>query len=62
MTIGVVHRSKAVAETRLDLILFCTHPYERSAWLRQDVVTQARATYRVPVRHIVSHTSEALAV
>ena len=37
-----------------DLIVISTHPEERSAWLRQDIVEQARRKYGTPVRHIIS--------
>jgi GABA permease len=45
---------QAVREFRPDLIVISTHPEERSAWLRQDIVEQARRKYSVPVRHVVS--------
>jgi GABA permease len=37
-----------------DLIVISTHPEERSRWLRQDIVEQARRKYGLPIRHIVS--------
>jgi len=45
---------QAVAELHPDLIVISTHPQERSVWLRQDIVEQARRRYSVPVRHVVS--------
>ena len=45
---------RAVAEFRPDLIVISTHPEARSAWLRQDIVEQAKRKYPVPVRHVVS--------
>ena len=44
----------AVQSFAPDLIVISTHPEERSAWLRQDIVEQARRKYTVPVRHIIS--------
>ena len=44
----------AVKSFAPDLIVISTHPEERSAWLRQDFVEQARRKYTVPVRHIIS--------
>jgi GABA permease len=48
---------QAVAEYRPDLIVISTHPEERSAWMRQDIIEQARRRYSVPVRHVVSRAS-----
>ena len=45
---------QAVAEFRPDLIVISTHPLERSAWLRQDIIEQARRRYSVPVLHVLS--------
>jgi len=45
---------EAVAEFHPDVIVISTHPEERSAWLRQDIVEQARRRFSVPVRHVVS--------
>ena len=45
---------RAVADFHPDLIVISTHPEERSAWLRQDIVERARRTYQVPVRHVIS--------
>ena len=44
----------AVKSFQPDLIVISTHPEERSAWLRQDIVEQARRKYATPVRHIIS--------
>ena len=44
----------AVKSFQPDLIVISTHPEERSAWLRQDIVEQARRKYGTPVRHIIS--------
>jgi GABA permease len=45
----------AVQTFKPDLIVISTHPEERSAWLRQDIVERAKSKYRILVRHIVSH-------
>jgi GABA permease len=45
----------AVKKFRPDLIVISTHPEERSAWLRQDIVERAKNKYNIIVRHIVSH-------
>jgi len=45
----------AVQMFKPDLIVISTHPEERSAWLRQDIVERARSKYNILVRHIVSH-------
>jgi len=45
---------QAVADFHPDIIVISTHPEERSVWLRQDIVGQARRRYHVPVRHVVS--------
>ena len=45
----------AVKKFKPDLIVISTHPEERSAWLRQDIVERAKSKYNVMVRHIVSH-------
>ena len=34
-------------------LVICTHPEDRSAWLRYDVVDRARETYDIPVTHVV---------
>jgi GABA permease len=46
--------NEAVSDFHPDVIVISTHPEERSAWLRQDIVEQARRKYPIPVRHIVS--------
>lgn len=51
---------RAVAEFRPDLIVISTHPEARSAWLRQDIVEQAKRKYPVPVRHVVSVVPEVI--
>jgi len=43
----------AVAEFKPDRLVICTHPEDRSAWLRYDVVDRARETYDIPVTHVV---------
>jgi GABA permease len=43
----------AVAEFKPDLLVICTHPEDRSAWLRYDVVDRARETYDIPITHVV---------
>jgi GABA permease len=45
----------AVQEFQPDGIVISTHPEGRSLWLRHDLVARARASYDVPVRHIVAH-------
>ena len=48
----------AVEEFRPDQLVICTHPEERSAWLRYDVVDRARETYpNLPVTHVVVQTA-----
>jgi GABA permease len=44
----------AVAEFGPDQLVICTHPQERSAWLRYDVVDRARETFpNLPLTHVV---------
>jgi GABA permease len=44
----------AVETFRPDRLVICTHPVDRSAWLRYDVVDRAREAYpALPVTHIV---------
>jgi GABA permease len=43
----------AVAQFQPDRLVICTHPEDRSAWLRYDVVDRARETYDLPVTHVV---------
>jgi GABA permease len=45
---------EAVSDFHPDVIVISTHPEERSAWLRQDIVEQARRKYSIPVRHVIS--------
>ena len=52
--------AKAVEEFRPDQLVICTHPEERSAWLRYDVVERARESYpNIGVTHVVVHHAEA---
>jgi GABA permease len=53
----MVAMDEAVAQFRPDGIVISTHPAERSAWLRQDLVRRAAEKYSVPVEHVVSHVS-----
>jgi GABA permease len=44
----------AVETFRPDQLVICTHPVDRSAWLRYDVVDRAREAYpALPVTHII---------
>jgi GABA permease len=44
----------AVETFRPDRLVICTHPVDRSAWLRYDVVDRAREAYpALPVTHII---------
>ena len=43
----------SVAEFKPDRLVICTHPEDRSAWLRYDVVDRARETYDIPITHVV---------
>ena len=43
----------AVAEFNPDRLVICTHPEDRSAWLRYDVVERAREAYDIPVTHVI---------
>jgi GABA permease len=43
----------AVAQFQPDRLVICTHPEDRSAWLRYDVVDRAREAYDIPVTHVV---------
>lgn len=50
---------KAVQEFQPDQLVICTHPQERSAWLRYDVVDRAREAYpTLPVTHVVVEHAE----
>ncbi len=46
----------AVAAFDPDQLVICTLPVDRSAWLRFDVVERARATYDLPVTHVVARS------
>ncbi|HYI59508.1 MAG TPA: amino acid permease [Microlunatus sp.] len=49
----------AVGEFNPDQLVICTHPEERSAWLRYDVVDRARETYpNLHVTHVVVQQAE----
>jgi GABA permease len=51
--------ANAVQEFNPDRLVICTHPEDRSAWLRYDVVDRARETYpNLPVTHIVVEHAE----
>jgi GABA permease len=43
----------AVATFKPDRLVICTHPEERSAWLRYDVVDRARESYDIPITHVI---------
>ncbi len=46
--------ANAVETFRPDRLVICTHPVDRSAWLRYDVVDRARDAYStLPVTHII---------
>jgi GABA permease len=47
---------KAMREFRPDHVVIATQPEDRSAWLRNRVVSDARAKYDVPVQHVVVHS------
>lgn len=46
---------KGVREFEPDLVVISTQPEDRSQWLRNRVVADARAKYDVPVQHVVVH-------
>ncbi|HEY5848733.1 MAG TPA: amino acid permease [Microlunatus sp.] len=49
----------AVQEFNPDRLVICTHPEDRSAWLRYDVVDRARETYpNLAVTHVVVEHAE----
>ncbi len=49
----------AVGEFHPDQLVICTHPQERSAWLRYDVVDRAREAYpNLHVTHVVVQQAE----
>jgi GABA permease len=44
----------AVDEFKPDQLVICTHPEDRSAWLRYEIVERARESYpNLPVTHVV---------
>ena len=51
----MVAMDEAVEQFRPDGIVISTHPAEKSAWLRQDLVRRAAQKYQVPVEHVVAH-------
>jgi len=44
----------ALAGQQFDEIILSTLPQERSRWLRQDLPSQVRKKFQLPVTHIVS--------
>ena len=46
---------------RPDRLVISTHPEEHSAWLRYDVVDQARDVHSLPVTHVVSYVGRPVA-
>ena len=46
---------QAVAQFDPDRIVISTHPVDRSAWLRDDLVARTERKYDVPVDHVVAH-------
>jgi GABA permease len=49
----------AVETFRPDRLVICTHPVDRSAWLRYDVVDRAREAYpSLPVTHIIVESAQ----
>ncbi|GAA3705226.1 amino acid permease [Microlunatus aurantiacus] len=51
--------STAVEQFHPDRLVICTHPEDRSAWLRYDVVDRAREAYpNLPVTHVVVEHAE----
>ena len=46
----------AVAEFKPDRLVICTHPEDRSAWLRYDVVERAREAYDIPITHVIAES------
>ena len=51
--------ANAIQEFNPDQLVVCTHPQERSAWLRYDVVDRARAEYpNLHVTHVVVEHAE----
>lgn len=51
----------AVEAFKPNLIVISTHPLDRSPWLRQDIVEQARKKYGLAIRHIISGVPVAIA-
>jgi GABA permease len=51
----------AVAAFKPNLIVISTYPMDRSPWLRQDIVEQARKKYGMAIRHIISGVPVAIA-
>jgi GABA permease len=51
----------AVAAFKPNLIVISTYPMDRSPWLRQDIVDQARQKYGMAIRHIISGVPVAIA-
>jgi GABA permease len=49
---------QAVETFQPDRIVIATKPLEDSIWLRYDVVDRARATYPIPVVHVIAHRIE----
>ena len=48
--------ANAIDQFHPDQLVICTHPQERSAWLRYDVVDRAREAYpNLPMTHVVVH-------
>jgi GABA permease len=46
--------AQSVGDFRPDQLVICTHPVDRSAWVRYDVVDRAREAYpNLPVTHVV---------
>jgi GABA permease len=46
--------ANAVDQFRPDQLVICTHPEDRSAWLRYEVVERARESYpNLPVAHVI---------
>lgn len=51
----------AVETFHPDQLVIATHPQERSAWLRYDVVDRARSTYpNIPVNHVIAEQAVAV--
>jgi GABA permease len=48
---------KAMREFEPDHVVIATQPEDRSAWLKDRVVSDARAKYDVPVQHVVVHSA-----